>query len=86
MSRQFPLIKLAKKLKADTTRTRTREVILSLAFPLIKLAKKLKGFLDKGESLSDSEPFPLIKLAKKLKDYVSQKEFERIYVRIIAFH
>ena len=36
----FPLIKLAKKLKADANVRRLQNV--ALAFPLIKLAKKLK--------------------------------------------
>jgi hypothetical protein len=59
----FPLIKLAKKLKASS---RSARATVQRSFPLIKLAKKLK---ETHHRLMHSWPyvFPLIKLAKKLK-------------------
>ncbi len=58
----FPLIKLAKKLKVDTTSALSVEEM----FPLIKLAKKLKVTII-GDMVMGNIRFPLIKLAKKLK-------------------
>jgi hypothetical protein len=59
----FPLIKLAKKLKAFCTKL--KRTLKKEKFPLIKLAKKLKVlFL----FLFLRKKFPLIKLAKKLKE------------------
>ena len=60
----FPLIKLAKKLKAPRPR-RSPSQAPSWPFPLIKLAKKLKA-VSVYPSLPE-KTFPLIKLAKKLK-------------------
>ena len=67
---EFPLIKLAKKLKVS--RTKALRIVHLKSFPLIKLAKKLKvpGSL---ASWLRSEKFPLIKLAKKLKVAVVTK-------------
>ncbi len=61
----FPLIKLAKKLKAYL-RKALQNWEETEAFPLIKLAKKLKVLTLPVDSNGDLE-FPLIKLAKKLK-------------------
>ena len=66
---EFPLIKLAKKLK-DTIEEQMRAIA---EFPLIKLAKKLKV---EESSKQEDQPstFPLIKLAKKLKVTNLRKE------------
>jgi len=64
----FPLIKLAKKLKAATAQNQATK--LFRMFPLIKLAKKLKAVPTpyRNALLSKRKiTFPLIKLAKKLK-------------------
>ncbi len=65
---QFPLIKLAKKLKDVGDYTKIKPI--NVGFPLIKLAKKLKELL--SLPLEDNGLFPLIKLAKKLKAGLSQ--------------
>ncbi len=64
--KQFPLIKLAKKLKVSKLLEAFGFEDL-FKFPLIKLAKKLKGGT-RGLPRKRSRKFPLIKLAKKLKD------------------
>ena len=61
----FPLIKLAKKLKA-CRKNRNRKSTSSFTFPLIKLAKKLKDIAGYTIVITH-QVFPLIKLAKKLK-------------------
>ncbi len=73
----FPLIKLAKKLKAIKGSINLEQ----LTFPLIKLAKKLKASPQRATvvQLGWHYQFPLIKLAKKLKDLIGflQKEETR---------
>ena len=64
LTSQFPLIKLAKKLKGNEEVESHCGRVLE-AFPLIKLAKKLKASTATGPVLLYK--FPLIKLAKKLK-------------------
>ena len=59
----FPLIKLAKKLKA---KKRQNWLETANEFPLIKLAKKLKEGV--RIQYGKLKLFPLIKLAKKLKE------------------
>ncbi len=66
-SQLFPLIKLAKKLKAWGYK---RAVCFPYEFPLIKLAKKLKVCtitIQWTIQWTIQSSFPLIKLAKKLK-------------------
>ena len=64
MRQEFPLIKLAKKLKGHFWLVYGIDYL----FPLIKLAKKLKDKGCKNAWRRASSVFPLIKLAKKLKE------------------